>query len=303
MTDNIQIIWNSNNGFFVKFYGECSDEYISRLHKFLIKYEVFKATDKVTHTVRTDLSMFRGSNYRDISFVKTFFDIIENKPAPVIEVVPQIIEPNETITKLDPLLDLKKLIRQKIIKKNEYLGSSDSELSDSSSESENKDSPKGRVRAETFDKNQKSEAHQKTASKVMSKASPKTAPKVTPKTVPKTVPKTAPKVSPKTAKITPKIIPKVVPKATSKQSSKTAPQKMLTKNVSKEFEQKQLSLLEQESSSLDINSSDIPTQSGSGDDSELGSDETSSGSYETESTEESSESESPIKPTKGGRKK
>ena len=78
---------------------------------------------------------------------------------------------------------------------------------------------------------------------------------------------------------------------------------MLTKNVSKELQQKQLSLLEQESSSLDINSSDIPTHSGSGDDSELESDETSSGSYETGSTEESSESESPVKPAKGGRKK
>jgi len=292
MTD-IQIIWNSNNGFYVKFYGECSDEYISRFHKFLIKYEVFKSTDKVTHTVRSDLSMFRGSNYRDISFVKTFFDIMENKPAPiiepVIEFVPQIIEPNETIvtnkfvsqlpsvrsetiTKPDPLLDLKKLIRNKIIKKNEYLGSSDSD----SSVSPKKESPKAPL-------------------KIASKVAPKTEPKIAPKTAPKLEPKTAPKVAPKP-------VSKPAQKTATKQPSKTAPSKTLTKNVSKELERKQLSLLEQESSSLDINSSDIPTQSGSGDESDLESDETSSGSYETGSTEENSESDTPIK-SKGGRKK
>jgi len=137
----IQIIWNKNNFFYVKFFGEYSYEYIDRFHKFLIEYGVFKNTDTVQHTIRSDLSMFNGTKFRDISFVKTFFDLLENKPVETVQVKSEH-SPKE-VQELDPLLELKKEIQRKIIKKNEYLGSSESDKKISPKESDKKISPKG----------------------------------------------------------------------------------------------------------------------------------------------------------------
>ena len=88
-TKIINFMCNTTKKNYVKLIGHYTVEEIDHIHEFMVEFGICSSTDRIVHSVRQKENGI-GSRYHDISFIKSFYDIL-NDPKRMSKVAVKLI--------------------------------------------------------------------------------------------------------------------------------------------------------------------------------------------------------------------